>query len=112
MIALEREASLRVEAGSRVEITCISGVVWITHEGDTRDFFLARGESLVPPGRGVTLVTALEPATVRVLDYAEDRLAARWWAAVARVAPWRRLATRTAAIVRLRVGSSAPTAIP
>jgi DUF2917 family protein len=106
MIALEREASLRVEPGSRVEIACLSGVVWVTHEGDTRDLFLARGESLVPPTRGVTMVTALEPATVRVLDCAEQRSATRWWAGVARIvrgaAPWLRLVTRTASIVRLR----------
>lgn len=103
MIALEREASLRVEPGSRVEIACLSGVVWVTCEGDTRDFFLAHGESLVPPTRGVTMVTALEPATVRVLDCAEQRSASRWCTGLARMgtAPWRRLAMRTAAIVRL-----------
>jgi hypothetical protein len=103
MIALQREASLRVEPGSRVEITCLSGVVWVTYEGDTRDFFLAHGESLVPPVRGVTMVTALEPATVRVLDYAEQR-SSRWWTRamviVRGVASWRRLSTRTAVIVR------------
>jgi hypothetical protein len=76
MIALEREASLRVESGSRVEIACMSGVLWITHEGDVRDLFLARGESLVSPVRGVTLVTALEPATVRVLDYSAPKVPA------------------------------------
>ena len=73
MIALEREASLRVEPGTRVEIACLSGVVWITHAGDARDLFLAPGESLVLPPRGVTLMTALEPATVRVVDCAAQR---------------------------------------
>ena len=105
MIALEREASLRVEPGSRVEIACLSGVVWVTHEGDTRDLFLARGESLVPPTRGVTMVTALEPAAVRVLDCGERRSSSHWGTGVARLvrraATWRRLATRTSAIVRL-----------
>ena len=105
MIALEREASLRVEPGSRVEIACLSGVVWITHEGDTRDLFLAHGESLMPPMRGVTMVTALEAATVRLLDCAEQRSTARWWSGLTSImrgaAPWRRLATRTAAIIRL-----------
>jgi hypothetical protein len=99
MIALQREASLRVEPGSRVEIACLSGVVWVTHEGDTRDLFLAHGESLVPPVRGMTIVTALEPATVRVVDCAEQR---SWWtrvAAIARgVASWRRLGTRTTVV--------------
>jgi hypothetical protein len=84
MIALEREATLRVEPGTRVEIACLSGVVWITHAGDVRDLFLAPGESLVSPLRGVTLVTALEPATVRVLDRPAQRHSAlQWWSGVA-----------------------------
>jgi hypothetical protein len=87
MIALEREASLRVEPGTPVEIACLSGVVWITHAGDPRDLFLAPGESLVLPLRGLTLVTALEPATVRVLDRAAQRhVVFRWWSGVAHFA--------------------------
>jgi hypothetical protein len=96
MIALEREASLRVEAGTRVEIACLAGVVWITDAGDPRDLFLACGESLVLRPRGVTLVTALEPATVRVLDCAApwQAGAAPWWAGIAHAVrgllPWPR----------------------
>ena len=105
MIALEREASLRVEPISSVEITCLSGVVWVTHEGDTRDLFLAHGESLVPPMEGVTMVTALEPATVRVLDCPQPRSSFPWWTGVARAlrraASWRRPAVHTATTVRL-----------
>jgi len=105
MSALEREASLRVEPGTRVEIACLSGVVWITHAGDPRDLFLASGESLVLPPRGVTLITALEPATVRVVDRAAQRhTALRWWPGFARAIRgllWRpALAAGTTAVIK------------
>lgn len=84
MIALERDASLRIQPGTRVEIACLAGVVWITDAGDPRDLFLARGESLVLSLRGVTLITALEPATVRVVECAAPSQApATWWAGIA-----------------------------
>jgi DUF2917 family protein len=108
MIALEREASLRVEPGSRIEIACLSGVVWVTHEGDTRDLFLAHGESLVPPMRGVTMVTALEPATVRLLDCAEQRSAARWWSGVTSIRAARRHGAGSRHARRLSSGCLAP----
>jgi hypothetical protein len=105
MIALEREAYLRVEPGTRVEIACVSGVVWVTQRGDLRDLFLARGESLKLLPRGVTMVTALEPSMVRVLDCAVEPHAQRtWWASIyGALARWSRLAARTTAVI----GSSA-----
>ena len=98
MIALEREASLRVEPGTRVEIVCLSGVVWITQQGDLRDLFLAPGESLELLPRGRTLVTALEPALVRLVDAGTASPARRpspgrfsaWWS---------RLRARTTAVI-------------
>ena len=106
MIDLEREASLRVEAGACAELACLAGVVWVTHEGDIRDLFLARGESMALPSRGVTLVTALEAATVRVLERAPEQWAAKRWAGlmslVRSVPPWRWLAARTIALVKPR----------
>jgi hypothetical protein len=88
MIGLERDASLRVKPGARVEICCLSGAVWVTQEGDPRDLFLASGESLALSPRGVTLVTALEPATLRVAErsMAAAPLAA-WWRRAAQLKP-------------------------
>jgi Protein of unknown function (DUF2917) len=80
MIALEREASVRVEPGARIEIVCLSGVLWVTQEGDCRDLFLAPGESLELFPRGATLVTALEPSTLRAVDRGtRGGLWRRWW---------------------------------
>ena len=104
MIALEREASLRVEPGTRVEITCLSGVLWVTQEGDSRDLFLARGASLELLPRGVTLVTALESSTVRVLDSGVGPRALRaWWDSARRGLPlWNRLSARNTAVIKPR----------
>jgi hypothetical protein len=101
MIALEREASLRVEPGARVELACLYGVVWITQQGDLRDLFLAPGESLRLLPRGRTLVTALEPSLVRVVDAgAKPRTARAWWARAERLrALWVRLRTRATAVI-------------
>jgi len=80
MIALEREASVRVEPGTRIEIVCLSGVLWVTQEGDYRDLFVAAGESLELLPRGATLVTALEASTLRAVDRSKRRSLWRgWW---------------------------------
>ena len=67
-IGLDREESLRLRRGTTLEVVCLSGVVWITQEGDLRDLFLAPGESIRLRLRGVALITALEPAAVKVRD--------------------------------------------
>ena len=85
MIALEREASVRVEPGTRIEIVCLSGVLWVTQEGDYRDLFVAPGESLELLPRGATLVTALEPSTLRAVDRGARRSLWRgWWGSARR----------------------------
>lgn len=68
MIELDPEGSLRIEQGTSIEVTCLSGVVWITQERDVRDLFLAPGESMLLRRRGLALVTALERSMVDVRD--------------------------------------------
>ena len=65
-IALEPEEPLRLQGGTTLEIACLSGVVWITQQGDLRDLFLAPGESIRLELRHLALITALEPAAVKV----------------------------------------------
>jgi len=67
-IGLDTEESLRVEQGTMLDVVCLSGVVWITLEGDLRDLFLAPGESMLLERRGMALITALEPSAVKVHD--------------------------------------------
>jgi len=97
MIALEREASVRVEPGTRIEIVCLSGVLWVTQEGDYRDLFVAAGESLELLPRGATLVTALEVSTLRAVDKGAPRSLWRgWWGS----------AKRTTSAVVIRPGAA------
>ena len=92
MIALEREASVRVEPGTRIEVVCLSGVLWVTQEGDYRDLFLAAGESLELGARGATLVTALECSTLRAVDRGTRRSLWRGW--------WRSAKRTTAVVIK------------
>ena len=96
MISLEAEASLRVEQAAQLEVVCVAGVVWVTQEGDLRDLFVAAGESLTLSPRGLTLVTALEPALVRIVDHGAASTATGWWRQATRGA------ARIAAVVRPR----------
>jgi len=90
MIALENETSMRVKAGTGVEIACVSGVLWVTQEGDLHDMFLAPGESLRLVGRGLTIVTALEPSLVRLVEDARPSVGSGAWLRVFR---WMRVAS-------------------
>jgi hypothetical protein len=92
LIDLECDASLRVEPGARVEICCLSGSVWVTQEGNPRDMFFSRAESLVLSVRGVTVVTALEPAMLRLSQRRET--------AVALLGFWGRWAPRMPALLK------------
>ena len=96
MINLEAEASLRVEQAAELEIVCVAGVVWITQEGDLRDLFVAAGYSLTLSPRGLILVTALEPAAVRVIDHGIPSIPSGLWGQLAGTA------ARLAALVRPR----------
>lgn len=65
MIALQPQETLRIRPWRPTRIECVRGVLWVTREGDLRDFIVGRGES-IEVERGVTIALALEPATVRV----------------------------------------------
>ena len=65
MIALKAEQTLRIKPWSTARIECVTGVLWVTREGDWRDFIVASGE-FIEVDRGLTVAVALEPAIVRV----------------------------------------------
>jgi hypothetical protein len=48
-----------------MRLECVTGVLLVTREGDSRDFIVAPGE-LVEVDYGLTVAVALEPAIVRV----------------------------------------------
>jgi hypothetical protein len=84
MINLRKEESLRIQPGAAVQVACLAGVLWITQAGDRYDRFVAAGERLPVAPRGLTVVTALEPAMLCVEDLAGNAKARSWWRSLAR----------------------------
>lgn len=73
-LALEENMtwSTRVH-GSPVEVSCLSGIVWVTREGDPEDHVLSEGATFVTSRRGLLAMMAFRHARVRVTRH---RLAA------------------------------------
>jgi pseudouridine-5'-phosphate glycosidase len=57
-------------------ITCLSGSIWLTMEGDSRDVMLAPGTSFKVERDGLTLLAAHEASVVQVQAKAAAR---NWW---------------------------------
>ena len=55
-----------IEDGKGLELTAVSGTVWITQAGDIRDVILARGQSFVLDRNGRTVLYALKDAAIAV----------------------------------------------
>jgi Protein of unknown function (DUF2917) len=60
------------------EITCRHGVLWITIEGDSRDFFLQQGQSLSCSANCVAIIEA-RSLTAR---FTTNRIESAMWAGV------------------------------
>lgn len=61
---LEKGQSLRLSGGQGVRIACVSGLLWMTQEGDPDDWFIAAGQAMTVSAPGLTLIEALEPSVV------------------------------------------------
>lgn len=59
-------AVLRDAAGARIE--CLNGLLWITQEDEGRDVLLGPGEEITLERDGKTLVEALKPSLVWLLE--------------------------------------------
>jgi len=79
MIELEVGAVLRFR-GCRRQLECVSGVLWVTSEGDSEDRFLVAGEGLRIAGGGLVLVQAWEAAVAEVRHVGSHPLSwlSRW----------------------------------
>lgn len=61
---LEKGQILRLRRGQGVRIACVSGLLWMTQEGDPDDWFIAAGRTMTVSAPGLTLIEALEPSIV------------------------------------------------
>ena len=57
-------------------VTCLSGSVWLTMEGDRRDVMLEPGSSFVVDRDGLTLLAAQRPSAVEV---SAQNQPGSWW---------------------------------
>lgn len=56
----------RIEGGKGMQITAISGVVWVTQAKDDRDIILSRGQSFILDRSGLAVAYALKDAAIVV----------------------------------------------
>ena len=57
-------------------VTCLRGIVWLTHESMPGDYVLLPGQEFVVARRGLLLVQGLRDAVVRIADPAFPNSAA------------------------------------
>ena len=65
-LRLPAQATHCIEDGKGLEVTAVSGTVWITQAGDIRDVILARGQSFVLDRQGRAVLYALKDAAIVV----------------------------------------------
>lgn len=63
---VDKGATLVIAQPMGVTVSCGSGSLWITHDGDVRDVVISAGESHTCDRDSRLLVFGLEPASVRV----------------------------------------------
>jgi len=59
----------------RQTLYCLEGTVWITQQGDLRDYLLKEGDVFVVSRPGLVMARAMTPAS---LGYAENFMAGTW----------------------------------
>lgn len=54
--SLARREVFSLDAGERLTLSCLDGMLWVTLDGDPMDYVLAAGQALrVPQGREATI---------------------------------------------------------
>lgn len=76
-VHLAKEGLLAIRDGRSTRIVCETGSVWITQEGDSRDSVISAGESLTIRHQGLTILSALEPSQLEILEPGQSRAPAR-----------------------------------
>jgi Protein of unknown function (DUF2917) len=66
-IAIQKHRSVPIRTGPGTQILVLAGCVWVTQEGDGRDYILASGEAMRVSKTGLTLVMALEESRVSLV---------------------------------------------
>jgi hypothetical protein len=67
-LSLARDGLIAVRDGKGTRVRCISGNVWITEDHSSRDTIVGPGESFTIRRAGLTLIMALQPATLQLCE--------------------------------------------
>lgn len=79
-LALPRDGLIALRDARGTRVTSLAGALWITQAHQEGDVILERGQSFTVDRPGLTLVMALTPASLRLLEHRETR--------AARIAGW------------------------
>jgi Protein of unknown function (DUF2917) len=84
-IDLDHDQMLVFENRARTQVKVLYGGVWMTQEGDPRDYFAGSGEEVAVRSRHRAIVEALQPTRVQISAPARVRIDAAWAAASLRL---------------------------
>lgn len=73
-VSLESNRVMTLRDASGSTVRCLDGALWITERRSALDVILGPGESFTLTRDGLTVVTALENATVRLCERRRSRL--------------------------------------
>ena len=77
---LDRFGGMTLQDAAGREVTCLSGRVWLTMEGDSRDIVLEPGATFMVDRGGATILAASLPSEVAVSAQNERRGWRAWLA--------------------------------
>lgn len=75
-LSLPRDGLIALRDARGMRVTSLEGALWITQDAQGGDIILERGQSFTVDRPGLTLVMALTPASLRLVERPET-LAAR-----------------------------------
>jgi hypothetical protein len=72
-LQLQHKALYSLPDASSLAVTCEDGVLWLTVDGDPRDFVLEAGESFETEDRGRVLIYALADSRITIAEAQRTR---------------------------------------
>jgi hypothetical protein len=75
-LRLERKALYSLPDATGLTVTCDEGTLWLTVEGDLRDFVLEAGQTFETQNDRSVLIYALAPSRISIADTAPAAAAA------------------------------------
>jgi hypothetical protein len=69
--AIAKGRTVHIQDGKGLELTVVTGALWVTYENDTEDFVLSPSDTFRVSGNGLTLVHAFRDVQLRIAYPAE-----------------------------------------